>query len=133
VFTAVGYIETPSDDPVFLYQDIVVALAEDRVVNNGQPSLHAACLAALDLKQGEHVIHVGAGTGYYRALLAKLTGPSGSVLAYEIDERLAQRAATNLDDQPHVTVVCRSGSEGPLLAAMPSASARELRVLSMSG
>ena len=67
VFVGGRYIETPSPDPAFLYQDVVVGLAPDRRINNGQPVLHAICLAALGVKEGDTVVHVGAGTGYYRA------------------------------------------------------------------
>lgn len=60
VFTRAGYLRTPSDDPAFLYQDITVALADDRQINNGQPTLHAACLVTLDVKAGETIVHIGA-------------------------------------------------------------------------
>src|SRR5258705_7313028 len=114
IFTASGLVQTPSDDPAFLYQDVVVSIAADRGINNGQPLLHAVCLAALNPVEGETILHIGAGTGYYTALLAKLVGPKGSVLAYEIEQDLAQRAAINLTDFSNVTVHRRSGSEGPL-------------------
>jgi protein-L-isoaspartate(D-aspartate) O-methyltransferase len=114
VFTAAGYIETPADDPAFLYQDITVAVELEGQINNGQPTLHALCLQTLNVREGEAVVHVGAGTGYYTAVLARLTGPAGRVDGYEIEERLAQRAALNLTDLPHATVHSRSGSEGPL-------------------
>jgi protein-L-isoaspartate(D-aspartate) O-methyltransferase len=51
VFAGGYYVETPTDDPAFLYQDVVVALAFERRINNGQPVLHAINLAALDVKQ----------------------------------------------------------------------------------
>ena len=85
VLSAAGYIETPSDDPAFLYQNLAVALLPEKRINNGEPILHAACLASLDIKEGETIVHVGAGSGYYTAVLAKLTGPSGQVFAYEIE------------------------------------------------
>jgi len=116
VATAIGPIETPTDDPALLYQDIAVALREGGP-NNGQPTLHALCLAALKLQDGETVLHVGAGTGYYTAVLARLVGSAGAVFAYEIEPDLAQRAITSLADLPHVTVLARSGTEGPLLQA----------------
>lgn len=118
VFTLGGYIETPSADPAFLYQDVVVGLAPERKINNGQPTLHAFCLAALNVKEGETVIHIGAGTGYYSALLAKLTGPTGSVAAYEIEQDLAKDAARNLADFSNVAACHRSGSEGSLISAL---------------
>jgi protein-L-isoaspartate(D-aspartate) O-methyltransferase len=114
VLTESGPLQTPTNDPAFLYQDVLVALAPERRINNGQPSLHALCLSALDVKPGERVLHIGAGTGYYTAVLSELVGPSGEVIAYEIEEDLAQRAAENLSDRTNVKVLHRSGSEGPL-------------------
>ena len=114
IFTASGPVETPSDDATFLYQDVVVSISSDRGINNGQPLLHAISLAALNPVLDETVLHVGAGTGYYTAILANLVGPTGPVIAYEIEEDLAARAASNLADHPNVTVHHRSGTEGPL-------------------
>jgi protein-L-isoaspartate(D-aspartate) O-methyltransferase len=114
IFTPSRQIETPTDDPAFLYQDILISLRAEGGINNGQPSLHAACLAALDIKEGETVVHVGAGGGYYTAILATLTRGSGRVFAYEIEEDLAQRARQNLAGYTNVTLYARSGSEPPL-------------------
>lgn len=114
ILTAAGPLETPTSDPAFLYQDVLVALAPERRINNGQPSLHALCLSALDVKPGERVQHIGAGTGYYTALLSELVGPSGEVIAYEIEEDLARFAAENLIDRANVKVLHRSGAESPL-------------------
>jgi protein-L-isoaspartate(D-aspartate) O-methyltransferase len=76
-------------------------------------------LVALDPQPGETAIHVGAGTGYYTAILARMTaadidGERGRVFAYEIEEDLARRAASNVEDLPNVTVRCQSGSQGSL-------------------
>ncbi|HEX3664481.1 MAG TPA: methyltransferase domain-containing protein [Rhizomicrobium sp.] len=117
VFTAAGYIETPGDDPAFLYQDIPVALCARRTINNGEPSLHTRCIGALKPLTGENVLHVGAGTGYYTAILANLVGPTGSVVAFEIEADLAARAAANLADLPQVEVCGRSAMETKLPAS----------------
>jgi protein-L-isoaspartate(D-aspartate) O-methyltransferase len=114
VFAGGNYVETPTDDPAFLYQDVVVALAPERRINNGQPVLHAINLAALKVTLGEAVVHIGAGTGYYTAVLARLTGATGTVVAYEVEHDLAQSAIQNLSDFSNVTVQQRSGSEAPL-------------------
>lgn len=104
-----SYIQTPDDDPAFLYQDTLVALDPARGINIGEPSLHAHCLDALSPQEGNTVLHVGAGAGYYTALLAHLVGPAGRVHAYEIDPELAGRAARNLAHLPQVKVHARSG------------------------
>jgi protein-L-isoaspartate(D-aspartate) O-methyltransferase len=114
IFAGGRFIETPSADPAFLYQDILVAISPERRINNGEPSLHAIGLAALNISEGESVVHIGAGTGYYTAILAELAGKSGSVLSYEIEQDLAQRAAINLSAWTNVSLVNRSGSKEAL-------------------
>jgi len=103
-----------SCDPADLYQDVLVSLDASAGLNNGQPSLHALCLDALAPRAGERVVHVGAGAGYYTALLATLVGEAGRVDAYEIEPDLAARAQDNLAALANVAVHCRSGAEGPL-------------------
>jgi protein-L-isoaspartate(D-aspartate) O-methyltransferase len=117
IFVGSGYIPTLSDDPRLLYQDILVGLATDRGINNGQPTLHARCLAACSPSAGELVIHIGAGTGYYTAILATLVGQSGRVIAYEIEGDLAARARANLRHLQIVSVV----SASPSAATLPRA------------
>jgi protein-L-isoaspartate(D-aspartate) O-methyltransferase len=108
------YRPTPSDDARLLYQDVLVALAEDRRINNGQPSLHAKLIGAVAVKPGEHIVHVGAGTGYYSAILAELAGRGGDVDAYEIEPDLAAKAAANLEPWPQARVHAHSATEGQL-------------------
>lgn len=109
-----GYIPTISDDPRLLYQDILIGLATDRGINNGQPTLHARCLDACAPAVGESVLHVGAGTGYYTAVLAALVGPTGRVVAYEIEPDLAARAEANLEAHANVSVISASASDATL-------------------
>ena len=109
-----GYVETPGDDPACLCQDVLVALDAARGINIGQPSLHTRCIAALALRPGEGVVHVGAGTGYYTAILAAMVGADGGVDAFEIDPAMAARARPNLAELPWLRLHERSGSEGTL-------------------
>jgi protein-L-isoaspartate(D-aspartate) O-methyltransferase len=104
-----GYLKTPNDDPAFIYQDTLVAIDTTRGINIGEPSLHARCLGALALHEGDTVLQVGAGVGYYTALLAHLVGPGGKIHAYEIDSSLAARAKENLAQLRWVDVQARSG------------------------
>jgi protein-L-isoaspartate(D-aspartate) O-methyltransferase len=116
IATTAGYVETPDDDAAFIYQDVPVALAAERNINNGQRSLHARCLGAINPLPGETALHIGAGTGYYTAILARLVGPSGRVLAYEREADLAGKAAGLLAGWPHVSVHPASACEVPIPA-----------------
>jgi len=100
---------TPDDDPRWLYHDVLVTIDASRNLNNGQPSFWARNLEHLDLARGERVLQVGAGTGYYSAVLAEIVGAAGRVTAVEIDPELASQARANLADWPHVDVVSGYG------------------------
>lgn len=100
-----GYRPVASTDPIVLYQDVLVGLLTEKGINNGSPSLHAAAFDALKIREGETVVHMGAGAGYYTAIIAELVGPSGRVVAVEYDASLAQRAKANLASYGNVEVV----------------------------
>jgi protein-L-isoaspartate(D-aspartate) O-methyltransferase len=97
--------------PEALYQDVLVSLDRAKGINNGQPSLHALCIAALHLTRTDHVLHIGAGSGYYTAILAEL---AGAVDAYEIEVPLAAQAVNNLAPWPTVRVHPESATGRPL-------------------
>src|SRR5687767_4275985 len=111
---AEGYMDSETDDPAVLYQDLVVAIVSSKGLNNGEPSLHAKCLGVAAPRPSDVVVHVGAGTGYYTAILAQLAGPRGRVHAYEIDAELAHRASENLAQNANVIVHPKSALDGPL-------------------
>jgi protein-L-isoaspartate(D-aspartate) O-methyltransferase len=100
-----GETTLPVNDPVYLYQDALFSLAPGSGINNGSPSLHARMLHALAVRPGQRVVHLGAGTGYYTALLAELTGAGGRVTAVEFDGKLAGAARDNVARWRQVEVV----------------------------
>jgi protein-L-isoaspartate(D-aspartate) O-methyltransferase len=114
IFIGSGYLPTTSDDASLLYQDVLVGLATERKINNGQPTLHARCIAAGAMAPGETVVHIGAGTGYYTAVLAEMVGDAGRVIAYEIEADLAARAQASLAHYPQVEVHAASASDRAL-------------------
>jgi protein-L-isoaspartate(D-aspartate) O-methyltransferase len=105
-----GYVMTPDADPVLLYTDQLVGIAPERRLNNGQPSLHAALLYAAAIQPGDHVVHVGTGTGYFTALMAHLAGPTGRVTGVEFDPGIAARAREYLAARTNVTVLEGNGA-----------------------
>ncbi|MBR0869740.1 methyltransferase domain-containing protein [Bradyrhizobium tropiciagri] len=105
------YVPTPDADPVYLYTNDLVALVPERRLNNGQPSLHAYLMHHAAPAAGEHVVHVGTGTGYYTALVAHLAGPAGRVTGIEFDAELAARSRANLASYANVEIIQGDGTQ----------------------
>lgn len=112
-----GYQMTPDDDPVHLYQDVLVGMIPQKGLNNGQPSFVTFLISLGRLREGESAVHVGAGQGYYTAIIAELVGRSGRVTAIEYEQELVSRAKTNLSAISHVRVV---HGDGTAMALEPS-------------
>lgn len=102
---------TPDADPARVCHNIGIAIDATRQLFNGHPGTIAPWIDALDLRPGARVMHVGCGLGYYTAIAAHIVGPSGRVVAYEVDRALADAARTNLSGHPWVEVRAGDASE----------------------
>jgi protein-L-isoaspartate(D-aspartate) O-methyltransferase len=108
-----GYIPTPDADPVYLYSDVLIGIVPERGLNNGMPSYHMPLMASAGIRAGDHVVHIGAGLGYYTAIMAHLAGPTGRLTAIEFDAGLVTRAATNFSNAKNVHVLQGDGFSMP--------------------
>ncbi len=88
-----------------------MSLASRQIGRIGQPSLHAVLLSHAQIKDGEHVVPVGAGTGCYTAIIAHLVGPSVKVTAIEVDPELARQAHANLSLRQNARVLQANGGD----------------------
>jgi protein-L-isoaspartate(D-aspartate) O-methyltransferase len=104
------YVPTPDADPVYLYTNDLVGILPDQRLNNGQPSLHAHLIHQAAPAEGDHVVHLGTGTGYFTAILAHLAGPSGRVTGIEYEPELAARAKSNFATFRNVEIVEGDGA-----------------------
>ena len=93
-----------SSDPRAIYANVSVAIDPERQLFNGAPASVVPLIDALRLRPGRRVLHVGAGLGYYSAVIARVVGTSGAVVAVEVDETLLADARSNLADMPWVQV-----------------------------
>ncbi|WCD86515.1 Protein-L-isoaspartate O-methyltransferase [Streptomyces xanthophaeus] len=80
--------------------------------SSSQPSLMAKMLAALDVRDGDNVLEIGAGTGYNAALLCHRLGED-LVTTVDLDEEITESARTHLAQLGyHPAVVTGDGARG---------------------
>lgn len=80
------------------YEDLPLPIpgSAGRVASVSQPSVVASMLDALEVRQGQKVLEIGAGSGYVAALLSELTGDDARVTTLDIDPILVEKARKNL-------------------------------------
>jgi protein-L-isoaspartate(D-aspartate) O-methyltransferase len=95
---------TPDADPARVHHNIAVAIDPNRQLFNGQPATLGTWIDLLELAPGARVLHVGAGLGYYTAVMGECVAAAGRVLAFEVDEPLAGEAGRRLRSRPWIEV-----------------------------
>ncbi len=78
------------------------------------PHMVAIMCELLNLKEGDKVLEVGAGSGYHAAIVAEIVGEKGKVVTIERIPELAERARKTLEELgiKNVKVVVGDGSKG---------------------
>lgn len=104
------YQPTPNAELHHLYHNVMVAIDPERELNTALPSYMASVLESAAIDSGAQVAQIGAGLGYYSAILSNLVGPTGSVVALEIDPLLAKQCASNLASYPNSACLHADGS-----------------------
>jgi protein-L-isoaspartate(D-aspartate) O-methyltransferase len=97
------------------YEDVPLAtrLRDGELVSSSsQPSLMAAMLLALGVRDGDDVLEIGAGTGYNAALLAHRLGEE-HVTTVDLDPEITESARRHLEAAGyHPAVVTGDGARG---------------------
>jgi protein-L-isoaspartate(D-aspartate) O-methyltransferase len=84
------------------------------ISSSSQPTIMAIMLEQLDLKPGQRVLEIGAGTGYNAALIAHIVGEQGQVITMDIDEDIVEQARAHLKAAglERVQVIHADGGQG---------------------
>lgn len=90
----------PADRKSLAYIDVATPLTNDRSLN--LPMATGRLLTEARIEADDHVLLIGAATGYAAVLLSQL---AGSVVAVEVDDALSADAAGNLKGISNVTLV----------------------------
>jgi len=82
-----------------IYSDTTLLLHSEHeyISTISQPSFVLRMLDLLDVKEGQKVFELGAGSGWNAALMGWLVGPKGKVLSYEIIPEMASLAQGNVE------------------------------------
>jgi protein-L-isoaspartate(D-aspartate) O-methyltransferase len=84
----------PKNLKKYAYWDSALPLFEGQTIS--QPTTVAFMLSLLDVKKGNKILDVGAGSGWVSALLAYLVGEGGCVYAFEINKAVGLFGLNNL-------------------------------------
>ncbi|MGH9112720.1 MAG: protein-L-isoaspartate O-methyltransferase family protein, partial [Acidimicrobiales bacterium] len=84
-----------------VYRDEAIVTRRDPrsgapVSSSSQPAIMAEMLEMAGVEPGQHVLEIGAGSGYNAALLARLVGDTGQVTSVELDGDVAVAAREGL-------------------------------------
>jgi protein-L-isoaspartate(D-aspartate) O-methyltransferase len=103
-------------DEVYRPSDAIVIkrLDGESVSSASAPEVVALMLEQLDPQPGDHILEIGAGSGYNAALLAHMVGETGRVVSLDIDDDLVLAAREHLAaaGYPDVSVVQADGALG---------------------
>lgn len=113
-----AFLETPRELFVpeeiknYAYLDTPLEIGNCQTIS--APHMVAIMAEALDLKEGQRVLEIGAGSGYHAAIISKIIGEDGKIYTVERIKELAQMANQNLIKAGvnNVTVVIGDGSIG---------------------
>lgn len=94
------------------YVDTPLEIGDGQTIS--APHMVAIMCEGLDLKKGQKILEIGAGSGYHAAIVSKIIGKEGHVYTVERFSSLTEKAKENLKNAniTNVTVEIGDGSEG---------------------
>jgi len=113
-----AFLETPRELFVpekiknYAYIDTPLEIGSGQTIS--APHMVAIMAEALDIKKGQKILEIGAGSGYHAAIIAKIIGEDGHIYTIERIKTLAENAKQNLKKAniQNVTVEIGDGSLG---------------------
>ena len=113
-----AFLETPRELFVpeslknLSYVDTPLEIGDGQTIS--APHMVAIMCEGLDIKKGQKILEIGAGSGYHAAIISKLVGKEGHVYTIERLPSLAEKAKNNLENAgiTNVTIEIGDGSLG---------------------
>ena len=94
------------------YGDYPLSIGKGQTIS--QPTTVMLMTEALELKKGDKVLEIGAGSGYQAAIISKIIGEKGKVITTEIVPELAELAENNIKKLKikNIKIIHYDGSQG---------------------
>ena len=102
----------PSKEKKLAYEDRPLPIGFGQTIS--APHMVAIMCEALDIKKGQKILEIGAGSGYHAAVVSSLVGDEGHIYTIERIEELGKFAEKNLKKEgfKNTTIIIGDGSEG---------------------
>ena len=113
-----AFLETPREifvpDSIkkYAYRDTPLEIGNGQTIS--APHMVAIMVEGLDIKKGQKILEIGAGSGYHAAIVSKLIGNNGHIYTIERHSSLAENAKKNIKDAgiTNITIETGDGSQG---------------------
>jgi len=113
-----AFLETPRELFIpesikhYAYIDTPLEIGNNQTIS--APHMVAIMCEALNIKKGQKILEIGAGSGYHAAIISKIIGSKGHIYTVERIKTLAENAKQNLKKAniKNVTVEIGDGSLG---------------------
>ena len=117
VISAMGKIPrelfVPLSQKLSAYEDTPLPIGSGQTIS--APHMVGIMAEALEVKPGQKILEVGAGSGYHAAVIGEIIGPNGHLYSIERIEELASRAIENIKKvglTKIITIIHNDGSLG---------------------
>ena len=95
------------------YEDTPLPIPSDATIS--APHMHAIYLSAIDLRSGDSVLEIGAGSGILLVYVKEVVGSKGEVVGVEIVSEVYRFAKNNLEKSGYdkkIKIILGDGSKG---------------------
>ncbi len=102
----------PDSIKKYAYLDTPLEIGNSQTIS--APHMVAIMVEGLDIKKGQKILEIGAGSGYHAAIVSKLIGKNGHIYTIERHSSLVENAKKNIKNAgiTNITIETGDGSQG---------------------
>ena len=102
----------PDSSKKYAYLDTPLEIGNGQTIS--APHMVAIMVEGLDIKKGQKILEIGAGSGYHAAIVSKLIGKNGHIYTIERHSSLVENAKNNIKNAgiTNITIENGDGSQG---------------------